>query len=346
MVDINVKGIQWIEWYKSVKNDTAYPYPVCMSIDITDTCNLRCYWCNSKRANNVLTLDYIKKLIDIAVKMNVKSVCLGGGGEPTTNPDFAKIVNYITSKGIEVGIVSNGVLMTKEIVDQIISNPLVRFLSLSLDSATCDTWIKLKGLSEFQYAQLLSNINYIAGKAKNERVDFTAKFLVVPENQNEIYDFVVLAKRLGFKTAFIRPAELDDAKNPIQNRKVYNVAVIEEQLKKAKQLETSTFQVIANFGRQYANEKYSPIIAKRCYATPILIMCLANKDAYICLCHKWEKKFRLCKSLDLLKYWNSPKHRRMVKSINPCTDCKRCSFGIYNQIAETYLEDTLMRNFP
>jgi MoaA/NifB/PqqE/SkfB family radical SAM enzyme len=344
-MDVNIKGMLWTKYYEAIEHNLPLPPPVAISLDLTDICNLRCYWCNSKRMKNILSFEYVKELVDILHIWGVKGVCLGGGGEPCLNSYLGKIAKYITSLDMDVGIITNGTELTKDLADILVDNS--KFCSVSLDSATKETWMKLKGLDERQYNKLRSNIAYLCKIAKDKRVDTTAKFLVVPENQYEIYQFVLLAKNIGFKSVLIRPADLSSANNPITEKKVFDVAKINEQLLKAKDLESSDFRIYPNFGRQKEDGFYSPKNTfKKCYASPIHVMCLANKYAYICANHKWEDRFKLCKSLDIVKYWNSKEHRELLRSIIPCRDCRRCSFGNYNQMAELYLDDIIIRNIP
>lgn len=60
-------------------------------------------------------------------------ICLGDG-EPLTRPDLLDILEYGKNKQLAVSVVSNGLLLTKEYIDQLNSKNLDTF------------WISLDGL--------------------------------------------------------------------------------------------------------------------------------------------------------------------------------------------------------
>jgi len=64
------------------------------------------------------------------------------------HPDFLKIVNYASEKGLSVSVPTNGILLTKEIVDQL---PRVNFaISISMDGMQANQLIRGK-LSDFDF---------------------------------------------------------------------------------------------------------------------------------------------------------------------------------------------------
>ena len=64
-------------------------------------------------------LEDIKRSVDTLKSHGVLSIILLGGGEPTLHKYFGEIVRYIKSKGVQLGIVTNGssLYKVKNIVD-------------------------------------------------------------------------------------------------------------------------------------------------------------------------------------------------------------------------------------
>jgi radical SAM protein with 4Fe4S-binding SPASM domain len=76
----------------------------------TYNCNLRCPYCEAsagKVAQNELTTDEVKYLIDDLNAMGVKRFLISGG-EPLLRPDLIDIMEYANRRNLEIGLVTNG----------------------------------------------------------------------------------------------------------------------------------------------------------------------------------------------------------------------------------------------
>lgn len=76
----------------------------------TNRCNLKCSFCNCANRNvfEEMDLDTAYHVIDAMTKLGIKVMTLSGGGEPLLHPDIIQIIQYIKSRGIEIGLVTNG----------------------------------------------------------------------------------------------------------------------------------------------------------------------------------------------------------------------------------------------
>ena len=102
-------------------NDILVPsFPYVVGWSITNKCNLACKHCNmssGKEWENELTYIECCNVINELAENNVKEI-LFTGGEPFTRDDFIKICDYAISKGIEVGVTTNSLLLDKKIIEQ------------------------------------------------------------------------------------------------------------------------------------------------------------------------------------------------------------------------------------
>ena len=102
--------------------------PLLVQVELTEACNLKCKFCyNSQKPR------YNRKVIqmlDALAKQNVMQVTLTGG-EPLMHPDFFDILKYATAHFPNVMILSNGALMTDEVVQKI-SDSGVLSVSISI----------------------------------------------------------------------------------------------------------------------------------------------------------------------------------------------------------------------
>ena len=107
---------EYITWQRSAEDyDSGNPVPpfgpVSINLDLTSSCNFACPHCVDSTIINTgaaLELNTVKETLDTLTERGLLSVILLGGGEPTLHKDFATIVRYIKSKGLQLGIVTNG----------------------------------------------------------------------------------------------------------------------------------------------------------------------------------------------------------------------------------------------
>lgn len=108
----------------------------------TYACNHKCPHCLYNGWNNGTSLDFDRfiRLIDELGAIGVKGIEFCGGGEPTLYPKFEEIVNYIRGAGIELGILTNGSMLSKY-KELLVNN--FRYVRISLDSANAKTYFKM-----------------------------------------------------------------------------------------------------------------------------------------------------------------------------------------------------------
>jgi len=89
--------------------------PITTHAMLTDVCNHTCAFCSVQhRAGDSLPFDDVMSYLDILRGYGLKSVILSGGGNPilyrckTTGKNFNDVVESIHGKGLEIGLITNG----------------------------------------------------------------------------------------------------------------------------------------------------------------------------------------------------------------------------------------------
>jgi radical SAM protein with 4Fe4S-binding SPASM domain len=121
--------------------------PVSVVWSLSYRCNLRCMHCYqnaSHASSDELTLEEQLGIVDQMGQAGVSMVVLSGG-EPLTNPNLAKLIERIRTYDIAISIDSNGVLMSREVV-QSLKHAGVASVELSLDSIDPATHDRFRGL--------------------------------------------------------------------------------------------------------------------------------------------------------------------------------------------------------
>jgi MoaA/NifB/PqqE/SkfB family radical SAM enzyme len=334
------KGLLWHENFDSILSGSFKP-PIGAVVDLTDRCNLSCVHCNSQayRSANILEKEHVKQVLEDLGNWGVKSVCFAGGGEPSLHPDFAEIIKYSIACGLQVGISTNGTALNQDTMETIAKH--ATFCGISVDAGTEKTWAATKKSNLWRV--LIANAKYICDLARNTKLDLTYKFMLTPYNQYELLKACKLAKKLGFKNFFVRPASFENVPG-LKETYQYQIDKIEKQLHKCFNLETDDFHVYSSFKRVDANlRKIAPF--KKCLITPLIATFCADGYCYLCIDYRERSYGRLCKHLELRTFWGSAAHKKIIDEIN-LNNCPRCAFAHYNMQIEAYASDYMFRWFP
>ncbi len=191
--------------------------PISINLDLTSACNFSCPFCVDSKLINAgknLALEEVKKTINTLLSHGLLSVILIGGGEPTLHKDFEEIVRYIKSKGLQIGIVTNGSRLEKieAVVEELKEKDWIR---ISIDAAGEGIY---KELHLPKHRVTLGGILDKAKKVKkkNPIVSMGYSFVVVWEgvevngrrlrsNMEEMVRSVELAKEFSFDYVSFKP---------------------------------------------------------------------------------------------------------------------------------------------
>ena len=127
----------------------------------TNQCPLRCKHCytdSGDKGTNELTLDELKKVVDILSEMGVFHVALGGG-ESFAMEGFLELAQYVRSKGIVPNVTTNGYFMTKELAKQC---SVFGQINLSVDGIG-ETYQMARGYNGFKMADKAIDLLLEAG---------------------------------------------------------------------------------------------------------------------------------------------------------------------------------------
>jgi sulfatase maturation enzyme AslB (radical SAM superfamily) len=118
--------------------DRVTRWPDIVQIESTNLCNAKCVFCprdEMHRRQGVMDLDLFKKIVDECVTLGITHVRVHNYGEPFLDRQLVEKVRYAKARGIpEVGMISNGSLITEEIAAGMIDAGLDA-INISVDAA-------------------------------------------------------------------------------------------------------------------------------------------------------------------------------------------------------------------
>lgn len=100
-------------------------------LEITNSCNLNCPFCEANKKNDIMCLDDVKRNLD-EIKKITNYVYLHILGEPLSHPFFNDILDYCDKLTLNIQLVTNGTLLHK--YPDIFKHPSLRKLSISIHS--------------------------------------------------------------------------------------------------------------------------------------------------------------------------------------------------------------------
>jgi radical SAM protein with 4Fe4S-binding SPASM domain len=205
----------------SPSKSAAY-IPLVVSWNVTRKCNLKCSHCYINAAKtelrDELTTEEGKHLIDQLSEVS-RPLLILSGGEPLLRADLYDLIRHGTSKGLRMGLGSNGSLIDDDIARNL-KEAGVKTVSISIDSSIPEKHDEFRGVKG-SWQKATQAIKALKQNGVLVQVNTT----VTQQNHSEIDDIMSLAETLGVenfhlfflvptgrgrKLADISPAMYDD----------------------------------------------------------------------------------------------------------------------------------------
>lgn len=139
------------------------PFPVTMEIDLTDNCNHKCVWCydlDKHRGVNspFLETTVIKKTLKEAYALGTRGINFSGGGEPMLHRDFVEIVRFCKDTGFDVGVISNGSVISRKNARELCG--LLSWIRISMAGGDRASYEEIQGVDQFDL--VIRNVKFLS----------------------------------------------------------------------------------------------------------------------------------------------------------------------------------------
>jgi MoaA/NifB/PqqE/SkfB family radical SAM enzyme len=194
----NMAGIKFQKW---LRIDHVKGMPYIYTIDPLNVCNLRCPLCPTglgtlARKRGKLELEKYEQIIDQIAPFAYK-VCLYNWGEPFLHPDIFEIIQYTSSRQVEVLISSNLNHFNAEMAEKTVLSGLDTLL-VSVDGTTQDVYEKYRRKGNLSI--VLNNLRLLV-EAKHRlgssKPFIYMRMLVNRFNENQIDEMKELCQQIG-----------------------------------------------------------------------------------------------------------------------------------------------------
>ncbi len=320
-------------------------YPVHMVIGITDYCNHKCIFCNTEFATadptRVHTIDrsILIKFLKGAISAGLKAVTICGSGEPLIYPGIESLLYDIHDLGLEIGIFTNGYLLTESIRKAVLDTcTFVRCSINASNSKEHETVHQVKN----QFEKIVDNVQKLVKEKKargNDLPTIGTQFVFYKENYKSIKTAAQLWKGVGVDYFEIKP--LIEGEGSAVGTKVFsadNIEEVREQMRLTKKMEDSSFQVYAKFGQYLNTLSEAPRKYKICHGHALDPNLWADGNMFICSNQEHEKDIigNIYEN-SFLEIWHGEKRKKRIQQIR-VDECPRgCRCDSLNEVIWDYL---------
>ncbi len=180
--------------YSPTASSTGKYVPLVLSWNFTRKCNLKCSHCyinaTTRELANELTTEESKRLIDQISEVS-RPLLILSGGEPLLRSDVYEIISYGASKGLKMGLGSNGTLIDDDVARHL-KEAGIETVSISLDSHIPEQHDEFRGLAG-SWEKAVGAIKALRDNGVLVQVNTT----VTQQNYDQIDDIMSLAESLG-----------------------------------------------------------------------------------------------------------------------------------------------------
>ena len=302
---------------KWTRKAIQWGYPVSISFEPTNFCNLRCPECPSglrafTRPTGMLQQDFFSRTIDELHK-ELLYLVFYFQGEPYLNPSFLDMVKYASSKKIYTATSTNAHYLTDANSRKTIESGLDRLI-ISIDGTTQEVYEQYRvGGHLNKVLEGARNIIRWKRELKSKTPFVVFQFLVVKPNEHQIEEVKQLGKEIGVDDVWFKTAQVYDYESDPNKL----IPSIDKYSRYKKGKNGNTFK--GKLSNQCWRLWHDPVITWDGLVAP----CCFDKDA--------QHKMGSLKDRSFKEIWNNGEYTRfrtqILKGRKNIDICANCSEG-------------------
>lgn len=332
--------------------------PSFIQIMMSDLCNENCSFCAyrmenytsnkwfgeydpikkivNNNPNRMIPIDKVLETIDSCVEMGVKAIEFTGGGEPTVHPSHREVFKYALSKGIEIGLVTNGVLLREGMLDLI---PQFKWIRVSVDASCRETYSEMREVPKEFFDKVVSHIGQIVEAKKKAQSDLIigVGFVVTKENYQEIPDGVKLFHDLGVDN--IRLSAVFQPEDSAYFEEFYEQAR-DDARRAVEKYQSKEFKVFNLFGDRLSDLEQKNPEYEFCAFQQFQCIVGGDQNVYRCCNTAYNPVGFLgsIKNQSFKELWESREKRGLIENFD-ARSCDRCMFNSKNRFINYLIDD-------
>jgi MoaA/NifB/PqqE/SkfB family radical SAM enzyme len=174
--------------------------PAHAELDLTDRCNVVCYFCNQQdlRTKKQVPLQKAAELIDELVATGLRSVRLSGGGDPLFHREIGEVLALLADRGVVVdNLTTNGVGLHRDIARSLVRNQ-AREVIVSLNAVDAADYARMMQVKPALFEKVIANIKaLVEERGESSRPLIVVQFLLDRANVARMAEMYDLGRSLG-----------------------------------------------------------------------------------------------------------------------------------------------------
>ena len=310
------------------------PSPITVELDMTNLCNHKCPECSGwyfqSRGKAHLRKNLAESIIKQLAQAKIRGLIFTGGGEPLCHPRVIPAVKFAHKLGLDIGFITNGSLINKEIASVLLK--YCTWLRVSLDADSPEVFKQVHGLNGNAFVKVISNIRLLTKMKKTFKSKTTIGigYLTCDYTQNKMLSATKLCKELEVDYLQFRPLQ-------IHNHGVfeYHLTDLAENIRKCVQEGGDEFKVL------YSQHKYDMMKDKKygrnykkCFGHQFAAVIAADAKMYLCCHMRGHQKYCIgdLRKNTFQEIWSSQRRKKVTENID-FKDCvPLCRGNTFNQI--------------
>ncbi len=262
-IDGTTENSSKVGWYKDRVEAWARGErvpPTTLDVSLSRRCNASCGFCFATTQANEpdeITQAAFFSFLEDASEIGVKGISFISDGESTIVPWYADAVEYAHSLGLAVGAGSNGIKLTKDVLERVL--PCLSYLRFNFSGGDRKRWAEIMGVPQKFYDVVVQNIRDGMGIIRRDELPCSLNMQLVlhPRDRDQILPFARLSRELRPVYAVIKHcSDSDDGSIGVDYSQY---AGMEEDLRAAEAMSDGDFKIVVKWDKIQTgwNRKYS-----------------------------------------------------------------------------------------
>jgi MoaA/NifB/PqqE/SkfB family radical SAM enzyme len=174
--------------------------PVHAELDLTDRCNVACYFCNQQdlRTKEQIPIQKTTELIDELASTGLRSVRLSGGGDPLFHREINEVLAHLAKRGVVVdNLTTNGVALNHQIAGYLVNNN-AREVIFSLNAVDAADYARMMKVKPALFDKVITAVKTLV-EVRGDSIypSIVLQFLLDRANITRIVEMYELGRSLG-----------------------------------------------------------------------------------------------------------------------------------------------------
>src|SRR3989344_605086 len=309
--------------------------PIMIEFGPVSYCNHKCIHCYvmDEMRGDRLDSDVYLKFVKDAGDFGVKSIILGGCGEPMLHPKTPEALEVGVKHGLNFGMYTNGVPITERNTPQLIDN--LTFIRFSINGFSNESHQFIHDTKNSDLDKVKKNLEgCIEYKRKNDSECTIGVYCVLfNENLDDVYEGTKWLRDIGVDYALFKP--ISQGTGNIQHIQAANLENHPTLVSDLETLQTDDFHVTVR--ADLIRDGYVRLGYDRCYGLPFECAIDADGSVYTCNWYWGKEEFKYGNLNDnsFPEIWESEKAKSLRSHVsspefkigNCCGSCKQNSIN-------------------